>query len=246
MTRIAFISDIHGNAVALEAVLADIKDKKVDQIYVLGDIAYRGPEPKRAVELVRELNTTVIKGNADEWTVRGVQQGEVADHILDIMNEERQWIVSRLDQSDLRYLQELPSELTLSLSDSLDLHAFHATPDSLFEIVLPETPKEQLEEKLMTKPASLYVYAHIHLPYIRYVNGKCLVNIGSVGLPFDGLARSSYAIVEAEQDRYRVTIERVAYDIEKVVKQYQEGEYPNQQVMINVIRTAQSPFIPKK
>ena len=75
--KIAFISDIHGNAVALDAVLNDIEKKKVDKIYVLGDISYRGPEPKRALELVRSLNTDVIKGNADEWVVRGVREGEV-------------------------------------------------------------------------------------------------------------------------------------------------------------------------
>lgn len=246
MTRIAFISDIHGNAVALDAVLADISTKAVDQIIVLGDIAYRGPEPKRSLELVRALNTTVIKGNADEWTVRGVRPGEVRDHVLDIMNQEREWIASRLDDDDLHYLQGLPTELKLSLTDSLDLYACHATPESLFEIVLPDQTNDQLQAKMMTRPATIYVYAHIHLPYVRYVNGRCLVNIGSVGLPFDGLAHSSYAIVEAEGERYRVTIERVPYDTERVIQQYIESDYPNKDVMCEAIRHARSPFLPKK
>lgn len=246
MTRIAFLSDIHGNAVALDAVLADISHKHVDQIAVLGDLAYRGPEPKRSIELVRGLNAHVIKGNADEWTVRGVRQGEVGEQVLQIMNQEREWIISRLDDEDLRYLEGLPTELKLSLNETIDVYACHATPDSLFEVVLPDQTNEQLQAKMMTQPASIYVYAHIHMPYVRYVNGKCMVNIGSVGLPFDGLARSSYAIVEAEGDRYRVTIERVAYDIERVVQQYIEGGYPNQDVMCDVIRHARSPFIPTK
>ena len=73
--KMAFISDIHGNANALDAVLEDIKNRQVEKVYCLGDIAYRGPEPQRSVELIRSLDTFVIKGNADEWVVRGVQAG---------------------------------------------------------------------------------------------------------------------------------------------------------------------------
>ena len=72
MMKIAFVSDIHGNATALEAVLADIEKKKADKVVVMGDISYRGPEPKKSLDLVRNLNTAVIKGNADEWLHRGV------------------------------------------------------------------------------------------------------------------------------------------------------------------------------
>lgn len=70
MMRIAFISDIHGNANALDAVLEDINEKNVDKVYVLGDICYRGSEPQRSQDLVRSLDTGVIKGNADEYGER--------------------------------------------------------------------------------------------------------------------------------------------------------------------------------
>ena len=87
----------------------------------------------------------------------------------------------------------------------------------------------------------LFVCAHIHLPYVRYIDGRCIVNTGSVGLPFDGLPQASYALVEAEEDRFRVTIERVPYDVEKVVKQYRDCEYPNADLLIRVVREAKSP-----
>src|SRR5690625_314515 len=85
--RFAFLSDIHGNATALEAVLHDAANQKVDKIYILGDLCFRGPEPKRVLDLVRSVDATVIKGNADEWMVRGVKKGEVPDAALDIMNQ---------------------------------------------------------------------------------------------------------------------------------------------------------------
>ncbi|MEH7013749.1 metallophosphoesterase family protein [Neobacillus niacini] len=236
--KIAFISDIHGNAIALEAVLEDIKKQGIDKIYVLGDICYRGPEPKRSLDLVRSLHTEVIKGNADEWVVRGVREGEVADKVLGLMNHERQWIVEQLEPSDIDYLESLPAQLNISIED-VEISAFHATPTSLFDIVLPNADDNQIETVLMqAQEAQVYVYAHIHKPYIRYLNGKVIMNIGSVGLPFDGLAKASYGLVEIEDGHLKTSIRRVGYELERVVKLYHELNYPNAEMMSNVIRTA--------
>ncbi|MFS0636203.1 metallophosphoesterase family protein [Mesobacillus foraminis] len=234
--KIAFISDIHGNAVALDAVLENLKRNLVDKVYVLGDLCYRGPEPKRSLDLVRSLDTDVIKGNADEWVVRGVREGEVPDKVLELMNEERNWTVARLDQEDLDYLQSLPTELKFE-HGGISIHAYHATPESLFEVVLPDAADSDLEAKLMQKEGSqLYVYAHIHKPYIRYINGKIIMNIGSVGLPFDGMAKASYGLVEIENGNIRTSIQRVCFNQEKVVELYQHETYPNAEMMSGVIR----------
>jgi putative phosphoesterase len=236
--KLAFISDIHGNAVALESVLEDIKRKNVDRIYVLGDLCYRGPDPKRSLELIRLLHTEVIKGNADEWVVRGVHKGEAPDQALELMNLERDWTVSQLDQLDIEYLRNLPTELNLEI-EGVFISAYHATPYSLFEIVSSSSDDELLQEKLMSATDSnIYIYAHIHKPYIRYIGGKVLINIGSVGLPFDGLTKSSYAIVEIENESISTTIERVNYNIESVVQQYIDVQYPNSEMMVRIVRNA--------
>jgi putative phosphoesterase len=238
MKKMAFISDIHGNAVALDAVLADIQQKEVDKIYVLGDICYRGPEPKRSLELVQALHTDVIKGNADEWVVRGVREGEVPDKALELMNTERQWAVKQLAPADLEYLENLPTQLNLNV-EGIRINAFHATPDSLFDIVLPNADDEAILSNLM-KPAdaAVYVYAHIHRPYIRYINGKVIMNIGSVGLPFDGLTKASYGLVEIEDGKIQTSIQRVSFDLEKVIQLYEEVNYPNLEMMKSVITNA--------
>ncbi|GGG14525.1 metallophosphoesterase family protein [Paenibacillus abyssi] len=236
--RAAFISDIHGNSIALEAVLEDISKKAVNQIYVLGDLCYRGPDPKGSLRRIQALHTKVIKGNADEWVVRGVRQGEVPDPVLDIMNRERDWTVSQLDQQDIDYLAGLPTELNLDL-EGMSISAFHATPESLFEVVLGSADDELLETKLMSAShADLYIYAHIHRPYIRYINGRIIMNIGSVGLPFDGMNKASYAIVEVDQGRISTSIERVSFDIEEVIRQYEDARYPNSDMMARILHHA--------
>lgn len=236
--KIAFISDIHGNAIALDSVLADIKKKSIDKIIVLGDLCYRGPEPKRSIALIRSLDTDVIKGNADEWVVRGVQQGEVPDKAIEMMNRERDWTLSRLDQSDVDYLNNLPSKIDFVFKD-IAINVFHATPESLFDIVPPHADEEMIESKLMSSSdARIYIYGHIHKPYIRYINGKIIMNTGSVGLPFDGLVMASYATVEIEADAIKTSIERVAYDVEQVAEQYKMMDYPNSEMMMKVLRDA--------
>ncbi|MDL4842666.1 metallophosphoesterase family protein [Aquibacillus rhizosphaerae] len=236
--KIAFISDIHGNAIALEAVLKDIENKHVDKIVVLGDLAYRGPEPKRSIELVKGLNTTVIKGNADEWIVRGVNQGEVPDKVLDLMNEERDWSVSQIDQADMDYLAQLPTEITLE-DEGIKFHAFHATPTSLFDVVLPDAADSELESKLISaKDADVYLYGHIHKAYIRYVQGKTIINLGSIGLPFDGVTKASYAIVNVKDGILSTSIERVSYDYQKTIDLYDTVNYPNTSMMKNIVKSA--------
>ncbi|ADC51203.1 MULTISPECIES: metallophosphoesterase family protein [Alkalihalophilus] len=233
--RFAFLSDIHGNATALEAVITDLNKKDVDHIVVLGDLSFRGPEPKRCLNLIRSLDASVVKGNADEWLVRGFNEGEVPKEALDGLNKERDWTLKRLNDEDLTYLSELPSEMIVDRGQDQLIHAFHATPTSLFENVYPdETTK--IEHQLMQKDeADVYAYGHIHLPFVRSFHGKNVINPGSVGLPFDGHPLASYIIADLEEGRHTMQIHRVPYNREHVVELYHQGGYPNIETMGRVV-----------
>jgi len=235
--KLAFLSDIHGNATALEAVLKDIKQRNIDKIIVLGDICYRGPEPLASLNLVQSLNADVIKGNADEWVVRGVNEGEVPKKVLSMMNKERDWTASKLNDENIEYLEGLPTELNLEF-DSVRIHAFHATPTSLFDIVQSDESDELLTERLMINEADVFIYGHIHKPFVRFIDGKCIINTGSVGLPFDGLNKSSYVIVEIEGDSIEASIARIDYEVNDVIKQFNESDYPNKELMTNILENA--------
>lgn len=238
--RFAFISDIHGNAVALEKVLDDIEKKQVDRIIVLGDIAYRGPEPSKSVNIIRGLNTDVIKGNADEWVVRGVREGEVPNQALETMQQEQKWIKKQLNEEQLSYLESLPTELTLE-QDGIRMHAFHATPDSLFDVILPNVSDHDLLKQLTKKEdADIYLYGHIHKAYQRTVEGKTIINSGSIGLPFDGISKASYCLVDIIGGQVQTSHVRVPYDLDKVCKQYQDFDYPNIEMMQNIIRSGRN------
>ncbi|MGM8364872.1 metallophosphoesterase family protein [Virgibacillus sp. W0181] len=235
--NIAFIADIHGNATALEAVLADIEKKQVDQIAVLGDICFRGVDPLRSLELIRSLHAHVIKGNAEEWLVRGINAGEVPDEALEGMTQELKWSTSKLDEENMTYLKNLPTELNIE-ANGFRIHAFHATPDSLFDIVLPDATNQELNEKFTRPNADMCIYGHIHKPYVRYTDGKCVVNTGSVGLPFDGMDKASYALVKVEDNSITASINRVTYDVQGVISQIKKSDYPSKHTLIQLLKNA--------
>lgn len=234
--KIAFIADIHGNSVALERVLEDIKKRRADKIVVLGDICFRGPDPKGSLEKIRELETDVIKGNADEWIVRGIKKGEVPDQAYEMMTREREFGVAKLSEEDIQYLKNLPEEVKIAVGP-YTIHGFHATPNSLFKNVMPDIADETIEKVLMVdKTADIYVYAHIHKPFVRFLNGKIIMNTGSVGLPFDGVPLASYGIIEVAGKHVKAEILRVEYDVEAVVKLYETLNYPNSKQMTATVR----------
>lgn len=80
---------------------------------------------------------------------------------------------------------------------------------------------------------------YIDKPYVRCINGKCIINIGSVALPLDGLAKSSYALLDVEGNTYQASIVRVNYDVSKVIEQYSASHYPNSEYMSKVLEIAQ-------
>jgi predicted phosphodiesterase len=122
--------------------------------------------------------------------------------------------------------------------EGVRIHAYHATPHSLFDIVSPDGPEENLIKSQMVKESDIYVYGHIHKSFIRYTNGKCIINTGSVGLPFDGQSNASYAMVELNGNNYQTAIIRVEYDVEKVIDQFCIADYPNKETMLKLLKNA--------
>lgn len=237
--KIALLSDIHGNYTALKAVLNDIEQMRPDRIVVLGDIVFKGPQPELCLEAVRNLKVPVIRGNIDELVGTGkIQPGfaKSPEHEAALL-EEMAWTRSRLSEEQLRYLAELPFLHEEQLTAVLKLRCVHANPQNILDNILPDAPLDQFERMFEGTDAQLVAYAHIHQPYVRTVKGRTLLNTGSVGLPFDGDPRSSYAIIDAEGDSRSVTLRRVSYNIEETVRAYEGSGHPFPDSVIPVIRS---------
>ncbi|WP_252313393.1 metallophosphoesterase [Sinobaca sp. H24] len=240
--KVAVLSDIHGNARALKAVLRELTDQKIDKMYIIGDLSFRGPEPKNVLETVRSTPAKVLKGNADEWITRGIKKGEVPDQALGLMNQERDWALERLTEDDLSYLEKLPASFLDELEDGITMHAFHAVPSNPFDVVPADADDDEMLDKLASaEEADIYIYGHIHTPFVRKIGNKTIVNTGSIGLPFDGDPRPSFALLTIENGRVEAEIKRVDYDHTRVIEQYDAGDYPNKDQMKNIVKTGKKP-----
>ena len=218
MRRLAIISDIHGNLPALEAVLADIEAQGRSEIYHLGDLVGYNPFPNETVALIAERQLPGITGNYDQAVLGGVPDpvGEfLNDKITPMGREIYEWTVRQVNQASRDFLAAQPRQRSLSLGNRR-LLLTHGSPRHIKDYVRPSWPDEMVGDLLRQVKEDIVLTGHTHIPVVRQVNGKWLINPGSVGFPKDGNPLAAYAILELDRE-VTVTIRRVAYDIDRTI-----------------------------
>lgn len=233
MDRIAIISDIHGNIPALESVLSDIKQRGIERIFCLGDIAGKGPNSADAVDLIRNNCNFVVKGNWDYF-------------ITEQESESLLWHQRRLGEERLQYMKTLPIYIEFYMSGKL-VRLCHASPNNLFHRVHLSTKNSErmklfIPTVTLNKEADVVGYGDIHGAHIDSLEGKIIFNAGSVGNPLD-IPQASYAVVEGQygseiQSSFTVALIRVPYNIELAIEHALNTDMPEKQEYITELRTA--------
>jgi predicted phosphodiesterase len=218
--RIGLIADIHGNRLALDAVLAELEREDVDRIVCLGDVAV-GPEPHAALERVRELDCPVVLGNWDAAFIAGGPPAESNDETAAIVNEIHAWWGEQLDDSDRDYLRTFVPQLDLAV-DGMGALCFHGSPRSFDDWIFSTTPDDELAPMFGDERPQLLVGGHTHVQLARRWGSSLIVNPGSVGLPFltwwpeqvRVAPWAEYGIVTADDGRLHVDLRRTTFDVE--------------------------------
>ena len=228
--RYAILSDIHGNYVALEAVLQSIRDELVDQAVCLGDIVGYGPQPQACVQSVLKNNMMSVAGNHDFAVTEKIDISTFNVYA----KESTLWTREALDSEATDFLSQLP--LSVEMSGFTMVHGTLHTPE-LFDYV-QTCYDAHLSMTEMEQP--LCFIGHSHVP-VAFVGGEAItydmgptfrvdpdartiVNVGSVGQPRDQDPRACYAIFDTETQQ--VDLKRVRYDIDEVCKQIVEAGLP--------------------
>jgi putative phosphoesterase len=216
--RIALISDLHGNEVALDAVLDDIARVGVDRLVCLGDVATLGPRPSAVLARLQDLGCPCILGNHDEFLldaelIRGYTEAPV---IVDSVD----WCRTNLDTGELAFVATFVRTLEVPLENGT-LFLYHGSPRSHMEDILAETPPERVDELLDGKRATVMAGGHTHIQMMRQHRGILLVNPGSLGMPFKEyvagraptiLPHAEYAVIESSPTGVSVILRRVDLD----------------------------------
>lgn len=235
--QVALFSDIHGNAVALDAVLEAIEQEDPDEIVCLGDVAATGPEPVKAIKRVQELGCPVINGNADEdWLIKKAHPG--ADQNEDESSpvfEVRDWTAAQLSSEHERFIESFEDTVTIDLTDDVRLLRYHGTPHSPWDIINEDTPIEELDEIIDSTAADILIGGHNHNQMIRRYREVTFANSGSVGLPF-GTPREyrehnwpwgEWAVVTAKHNSISIDLRRTALDVDEMVAAARDSELPH-------------------
>ncbi len=242
MKKLAVLADIHGNSTALRAVLTDLtKQGGTDAVLILGDLAVFGPDPVGVLNLLRQFGSAYyVRGNTDRYLVEGNYPGQPGgDDWQSRVLASFPWTAQQLGRTGLKFLADLPDRQLLRLSPQHTILAVHGSPRSDEENIRPDTPEADLVQMMDGPWHNLLLCAHTHLPCDRLVAGRRIVNVGSVGLSFDGDPRASYVLVELlPKGDYQVEFRRVSYDIEAVVRQLIAFKHPTADVSTYNLRAA--------
>jgi putative phosphoesterase len=217
--RVALISDIHANEVALEAVLRDIRLEGADRIVCLGDVATLGPRPGAVLQMLRDLRCPLILGNHDDFLLDAALIHTYTE--APIIVQAVDWCRERLSREELELLRTFRAGLELPLEGGSTLLLFHGSPRSHMDDLLATTPPDELDHLLGDRRATVMAGGHTHVQMLRQHRGVLLVNPGSVGLPFREYAagrpptlldHAEYAIVESRGAGVAVILRRVPLD----------------------------------
>jgi putative phosphoesterase len=210
--RILLISDIHANWPALQAVVSEPHDLCL----FLGDLVDYALEPAPCIDWVRNNARYAVRGNHDHGAAQDVVVNGRAGYKF-LTGLTRMLTRERLSADDLRYLGRLPVTRTLSIENTRFL-LVHASPRDPMDEYAPNDA-DFWSRRLANVDADVICVGHTHHPYVLEVDGKLVINPGSVGQPRDSDPRASYAVIED----YNVELKRVEYPVEETIRVIEES-----------------------
>jgi predicted phosphodiesterase len=219
---VAVIADVHGVLPVLEAVMAEPDLRAADRIVVCGDHA-AGPQPVEVLDLLAGMdNVVLVRGNADRELValgRGEPSTVGEPYEIDA------WAAAQLSPEHIQLLADLPHPVTLEVRGFGKIVFCHGTPRDDDEVVLVDTRLEQWADVFADLPDEIrtVVCVHTHMPYMRLVDRRTVLNRGSVGMPYGGPGGHWALLREGN-----VSFRRVDIDLDTAVAQVVAGStYPD-------------------
>jgi putative phosphoesterase len=231
--KIALISDTHGNGVALNAVLEQLRQEPIDQIVFLGDAVALGPQPHEALSALRSLNCRCVLGNTDEWLLDPQPEtatDEATQRLLDLFA----WCREQLPASDIEFMRTFAATQTIQLDERASLLCFHGSPHSCRDVILATTPEADLDRMLEGVATRLLVGGHTHAQLLRAHREATIINPGSSGAPAllrDGCrvhpARAEYAVLHWQAGNFRVEFRRVPLRLDRILQAARDSGMPH-------------------
>jgi putative phosphoesterase len=226
--RVAVLADVHGNAVAVEAVAREVLAARPDLVVFCGDLTW-GPLPDETWRSIQDLRervdgaTVFVRGNAE----RALAEAASKD---DGLTARERWLLDTHSDGTREALAAFAESATVEIDGLGAVHFCHGSPRSDEELVTPETPDERMRALLDGIPEAVLVTAHTHVQFDRRVAGVRSVNPGSVGLPYEGEPGAFWALLGRE-----VELRRTGYDLDEAARRYRASSDPLAERMVELL-----------
>lgn len=242
--RLAVLSDIHGNLLALETVLADLAALGgADLTWCLGDLAAFGPRPAECIRRIKTLAEAdegktfkVIGGNTDRYMVTGerfpippaADETALKQYIelWKSFGSSLIWAVEQISFEDYEFLKKLIGRELSHSFDGCHVIGYHAVPGNDETFLLPDTPDEEARDLLLDREGHLAIGGHIHRQMDRSLSSWRVVNVGSVGASIDRPGYAQWGLFTFENGQITVELRNAAYDLEAVIADLRAVGYP--------------------
>ncbi len=233
--RIAILSDVHANSLALEAVYADIRSQRIDEVVFLGDLVMTGPRPREAYSLMKEINPVVwLQGSTDNW-VEAINCDFVPSNGKEeFIKNLKDFACTRLGRAEQHDLAGRPIMQAINFG-GVDFTFCHGTPVSFSHGILPDMPSEDLAVIAASLGGSLLCCGHTHVRFFMQYKGSRIMNFGAVSMPgIDRCKSARYGIMEIRgPDTLSCECRDVLFDIDAFFLDMKDLEYPGLEMVRN-------------
>lgn len=247
--RIALLSDIHGNSLALDAVLADIAAQgSINTYWILGDFSSLGYDPVGVLERVTQLpNVFFTRGNHDRYTVTGERPGPTVEQaqanpklipFMLAMATNLAWTQGQIQASGWwSWFEQLPLEIRLELPDGTHMLGVHSAPGTDDGPgIIPLFSDDEMRDLLAPASADLVLVGHTHVPLDRTIDKQRVFNLGSVSNPMRDRLEATYALLDADQSGYQIQLRYVDYDREAAIEGLRRVKHPAEELITRMLR----------
>lgn len=220
-TRLAVLSDIHGNLPALEAVLRDVRRQRPDRVVVGGDVL-PGPMPRECLETLLQLEIPVqfIHGNGDREALAHLLGREMTT-VPEPHRGPVIWCAEQLGEEHRLTLASWPMTLEVEIAPLGKVFFCHSTPRNDVEIFTRRTSEEVLKHLFEPLGVQMVVCGHTHMQFDRMIGGVRVVNAGSVGMPF-GEPGAYWLMLGPD-----VALRHTSYDLARAAERIRATQYPD-------------------
>jgi putative phosphoesterase len=224
--KVAALYDIHGNLFAVDAVLREVRDARVDLIVIGGDVL-PGPMPRETLARLMALDVPVkfIHGNGDRVVAAHLAGGNITE-VPEAFRQVIHWTAQQLDGDQRQAIAHWPPTCELEIGELGHTLFCHATPRNDTECFTRITAEERLIPVFGTINASVVVCGHTHMQFDRTAAGRRVINAGSVGMPF-AAPRGAYWLLLGPD----VQLRRTEYDFDKAADHIRATAFPQAETL---------------